>query len=151
MDSTRCTVFPIVLAFVVACASGPFSARRYGAVTDKESFAREACGPYFKATSLASNPPVDVAPVLDAISLRVGSVRECYMRALTRKRDLQGCVAVRFTVDREQRVNALSSVWNSTGSAQVADCVVGALDGIGVIQGARSSEYAQAFVFAIEH
>jgi hypothetical protein len=141
------TVSVSALVFLAACASGPFSVRRYGVVKDPEAFAREACGPYAKATSLQSSL-LDVVPVREAISLRTGSVRECYLSALSGNLDLQGCVAVGFTVDDQQRVRSVRSLWNSTGVTRIAECVVGALGGIGLIRGARSSEYVQAFVFA---
>lgn len=143
------TVSAIVLVFLAACASGRFSVRRYGVVKDREAFAREACGPYANATSLQSSLP-DMVPVQEAISLRTGNVRECYFSAVSANRDVQGCVAVGFTVDDQQRVSSVRALWNSTGVTKIADCVVDALGGMGVIRGGRASEYVQAFVFVLE-
>lgn len=65
----------------------------------------------------------DAAIVAQQVRRRVGAIRRCYEREITRNPTLQGRVSVRFTIAEVGTVGGVRAVENTTGSQYLADCV----------------------------
>ena len=80
------------------------------------------------ASTAGSGLPPEV--IQRIVRQRLGAIRYCYEKAMTKNPTLGGKVAVRFTIDATGAVSSASAADTTIADAEMVSCVVGAVRGL---------------------
>ena len=91
-----------------------------GAVTKKKT---ELKGNVGTGKAEISSSPEDTASISRTMKRYTGRIKQCYERQLKGDPDLKGKVTVSFEIDTEGNVSGVGIEENSTGNAELANCI----------------------------
>jgi hypothetical protein len=96
-------------------------------------------------TQVPGGLPVDQA--IAVIRQHLGGIRACYQGPLNHHHELAGKITVRFTVEIDGSVGAITFEEDTLGSPEVASCVRGRVAGWHFPAASRPSQFSFPFVF----